>query len=114
MTCLSQGDTIQVIILTSNLDVCRYLLLTNKSAYTQCKKDTNSVVKSNCRFIYFYVFYGAVFHTLVSQPVNPEKSDGDCSCRALAGRFSICELSISLVTLMATIKCKVKTRNTAI
>lgn len=85
--CLSQGDPIQVITLTLDLDVCQYLLFTTKSAYTLYKKDTNSVVKSNCRFIYLYVFYGAIFHTLVSQPMNPEKSGGDCSHRALMGRF---------------------------
>lgn len=104
----------QVVTLTLNPDVCQYLLLTNKNAYTQCKKNTNNMVKSNCRFIYLYVFYGAIFHTLVSQPMNPEKSDGDCSRRALAGRFSICELSMSHDTLMVTIKYKIKTRILAI
>lgn len=44
----------------------KHLVLTNKSADTHCKKETNSVWvdKSNCRFIYLYVFYRTVFHRL--------------------------------------------------
>jgi len=88
--CLSQRDTTQVVTLTLNLVVCRYLFLTNKSPYSHCKKETNSVCvdKSNCRFIYLYVFYGAIFHKLVSQPMNPEKSDDDCSRTGFMGALA--------------------------
>lgn len=47
--------TMLVVTLTLNLDVCQNLLLTNKNAYTQCRKNTNSVVKSSCKFIYLFI-----------------------------------------------------------
>lgn len=65
----------------------KHLFLTNKSADSHCKKETNSVWvdKSNCRFIYLYVFYRTVFHRFVSQPMNLEKSDNARSCRGFVG-----------------------------